>query len=238
MKIEKLQDLKSLQGFKFNNQFFVAYEGNPNFDSSNEDYKDCLEYIKNGGIVLPEFTIEEAFERAKAKKINELNSFILAEKTRPYTTFTAPELTPLIVNGKTQFKQGQPVSFIWYVDAIPNSKLTPESILNKCNLDMTSCIKTSILDVKSIDLASLRANLATCLNSKIIPYTTTITKEIENKKVQSTGMVNVFPIAESLANHIQQREVNSNVLNGIYLEKINNCKTVPEVEAITFTAGA
>lgn len=185
---------------------------------------------------------KEVFEylltQAKTQKIIELNSFILAEKTKPYTTFTAPELVPSIVNGKTQFKQGEPVSFIWYVDAIPNSKLTPESILNKCNLDMTSCIKASILDVKSIDLASLRANLATCLNSKIIPYTTTITKEIENKKVQSTGMVNVFPIAESLANHIQQREVNSNVLNGIYLEKINNCKTVPEVEAITFTAGA
>lgn len=173
-------------------------------------------------------------EKAKLNKINELNSFILAEKTKPYTTFTAPELTPSIVNGKTQFKQGEPVSFIWYVDAIPNSKLTPESILNKCNLDMTSCIKASILDVKSIDLASLRANLATCLNTKIIPYTTTITKN----GVQSTGMVNVFPIAESLANHIQQREVNSNVLNGIYLEKINNCKTVPEVEAIKFTTGA
>jgi len=180
--------------------------------------------------LIPQIQLEDA----KAQKISELNSFILAEKTKPYTTFTAPELTPSIVNGKTQFKQGEPVSFIWYVDAIPNSKLTPESILNKCNLDMTSCIKTSILDVKSIDLASLRTNLATCLNSKIIPYTTTITKN----GVQSTGMVNVFPIAESLANHIQQREVNSNVLNGIYLTQINNCKTVAEVEAITFTAGA
>ena len=178
--------------------------------------------------------IEYLLNQAKAQKINELNTFILAEKTKPYTTFTAPELVPSIVSGKTQFKQGEPVSFIWYVDAIPNSKLTPESILNKCNLDMTSCIKASILDVKSIDLASLRANLATCLNTKIIPYTTTITKN----GVQSTGMVNVFPIAESLANHIQQREVNSNVLNGIYLTQINNCKTVPEVEAITFTAGA
>lgn len=184
--------------------------------------------------LIPQIELEDA----KTQKINELNFFILAEKTKPYTTFTAPELTPSIVNGKTQFKQGELVSFIWYVDAIPNSKLTPESILNKCNLDMTSCIKASILDVKSIDLASLRANLATYLNTKIIPYTTTITKQIENKKVQSTGMVNVFPIAESLANHIQQREVNSNVLNGIYLEKINNCKTVPEVEAITFTTGA
>ena len=176
------------------------------------------------------------FTQAKAQKINELNGFILGEKTKPYTTFTAPELVPSIVGGKTQFKQGEAVSFIWYVDAIPNSKLTPESILNKCNLDMTSCIKTSILDVKSIDLASLKANLKTCLDSKIIPYTTTITKEIENKKVQSIGMVNVFPIAESLANHIQQREVNSNVLNSIYLTQINNCKTIEEVNLIKFTA--
>lgn len=170
--------------------------------------------------------------QAKAQKINELNTFILAEKTKPYTTFTAPELVPSIVGGKTQFKQGEAVSFIWYVDAIPNSKLTPESILNKCNLDMTSCIKASILDVKSIDLASLKANLKTCLDSKIIPYTTTITKN----GVQTTGMVNVFPIAESLANHIQQREVNSNVLNSVYLAQINNCKTIDEVNLIKFTA--
>ena len=172
--------------------------------------------------------------QAKTQKINELNTFILAEKTKPYTTFTAPELVPSIVGGKTQFKQGEAVSFIWYVDAIPNSKLTPESILNKCNLDMTSCIKASILDVKSIDLASLKANLKICLDSKIIPYTTTITKN----GVQLTGMVNVFPIAESLANHIQQREVNSNVLNNVYLSQINNCKTIDEVNLIKFTTGA
>lgn len=232
MKIEKLQDLKSQKGYKFNNQFFVAYESNFNFDPSNEDYKDCLEYIKNGGIVLPEFTQEEALERTKAQKINDLNTFICAEKTKPYTTFTAPELVPLIVGGKTQFKQSEPVSFVWYVDAIPNSKLTPESILNKCNLDMTSCIKTSILNVKSIDLVNLKTNLTTCLDSKIIPYTTTITKN----GVKSTGMVNVFSIAELLANHIQQREVNSNILNNVYLTQINNCKTIDEVNLIKFTA--
>ena len=233
MEIKQLKDLKSQKGYKFNNQFFVAYEGNPNFDSLNEDYKDCLEYIKNGGIVLPEFTPQEALERAKAQKINDLNAFIFAEKTKPYTTFTAPELTPSIVGGKTQFKQGEPVSFIWYVDAIPNSKLTPESILNKCNLDITTCIKTSIFDVKSIDLTSLKASLKTCLDSKIIPYTTTITKN----GVQLTGMVNVFPIAELLANHIQQREINSNIINSVYLTQINNCKNILEVEAIKFTTG-
>ena len=81
MKIEKLTDLKSQKGYKFNSQFFVAYEGNPNFDSSNEDYKDCLEYIKNGGIVLPEFTLQEALERAKAQKINDLKAnFEIASK--------------------------------------------------------------------------------------------------------------------------------------------------------------
>ena len=217
----KLKQLKN--GWDNNGSFIPKDEGN-------NDYQEIKKYIAEGG----EYEKFDWLADAKAQKINELNTFILAEKTKPYTTFTAPELIPSIVNGKTQFKQGEAVSFIWYVDAIPNSKLTPESILNKCNLDMTSCIKTSILDVKSIDLVSLKANLKTCLDSKIIPYTTTITKN----GVQSTGMVNVFPIAESLANHIQQREVNSNVLNSVYLTQIHNCKTIPEVEAIKFTTGA
>ena len=215
----KLKELKN--GWDSNDSFI------PN-DESNNDYQAIKKYIADGG----EYEKFDWLADSKTQKINELNSFIFAEKTKPYTTFTAPELVPSIVVGKTQFKQGEPVSFIWYVDAIPNSKLTPESILNKCNLDMTSCIKASILDVKSIDLVSLRANLKTCLDSKIIPYTTTITKN----GVQTTGMVNVFPIAESLANHIQAREVNSNVLNSVYLAQINNCKTIDEVNLIKFTA--
>jgi hypothetical protein len=209
-----------------NTWLFNGFEIPKNAD--NNEMQAIKKYIADGG----EYEKFDWLADAKTQKINELNAFIFAEKTKPYTTFTAPELVPSIVGGKTQFKQGEPVSFIWYVDAIPNSKLTPESILNKCNLDMTSCIKASILDAKSIDLASLKANLKTCLDSKIIPYTTTITKN----GVQSTGMVNVFPIAESLANHIQQREVNSNVLNSVYLAQINNCKTIDEVNLIKFTA--
>ena len=215
----KLKELKN--GWDSNGSFI------PN-DEGNNDYQAIKKYIADGG----EYEKFDWLADAKTQKINDLNTFILAEKTKPYTTFIAPELVPSIVNGKTQFKQGEPVSFIWYVDAIPNSKLTPESILNKCNLDMTSCIKTSILDAKSIDLASLKTNLKTCLDLKIIPYTTTITKN----GVQTTGMVNVFPIAESLANHIQAREVNSNVLNSVYLAQINNCKTIDEVNLIKFTA--
>jgi hypothetical protein len=214
--------IKELKNGWNNNGLYV-----PN-NETNNDYQEIKKYIAEGG----EYEKFDWLADAKTQKINELNTFIFAEKTKPYTTFTAPELVPSIVNGKTQFKQSEPVSFIWYVDAIPNSKLTPESILNKCNLDMTSCIKASILDVKSIDLASLKANLKICLDSKIIPYTTTITKN----GVQTTGMVNVFPIAESLANHIQQREVNSNVLNSVYLAQINNCKTIDEVNLIKFTA--
>ena len=43
-------------------------------------------------------TKEYRLTQAKAQKINDLNAFILAEKTKPYTTFTAPELVPSIVN--------------------------------------------------------------------------------------------------------------------------------------------
>lgn len=111
MKIEKLQDLKSQKGYKFNNQFFVAYEGNPNFDSSNEDYKDCIEYIKNGGIVLPEFTPQEELERAKAQKINEIGNAkeeaLYAPIAYLNTSFSASEracqnmLGNLVLNGET-----------------------------------------------------------------------------------------------------------------------------------------
>lgn len=111
MKIENLQDLKSQLGYKFNNQFFVAYESNPNFDSSNEDYKDCIEYIKNGGIVLPEFTPQEELERAKAQKINEIGNAkeeaLYAPITYLNTSFSASEracqnmLGNLVLNGET-----------------------------------------------------------------------------------------------------------------------------------------
>ena len=88
MKIKKLQEITSQKGYKINDQFFVAYEGNLNFDSSNEDYKDCIEYIKNGGIVLPEFTPEEALEKTRNNKLADLNKFYNSSECWTYTLFT------------------------------------------------------------------------------------------------------------------------------------------------------
>ena len=75
MQITKLQDISSQKGYKINDQFFVAYEGNSQFDKDNKDYQSCLEFIKNGGIVLPEFTVEELLARSKNFKLMELDNF-------------------------------------------------------------------------------------------------------------------------------------------------------------------
>jgi hypothetical protein len=75
MEIKKLKDLKSQKGYQFNEQYFVAYEGNSQFDATNQDYLACLKFIKNGGKLEPEFTQEEYLKRAKDNKIAELNNY-------------------------------------------------------------------------------------------------------------------------------------------------------------------
>jgi hypothetical protein len=92
MKIEKLQDITSQKGYKINDQFFVAYEENFQFDSSNEDYKDCLQYIKNGGIVLPEFTNQEYLNQAKNKKLADLDNYHDSDEIRNLTIKTSKNL--------------------------------------------------------------------------------------------------------------------------------------------------
>jgi len=47
-------------------------------------------------------------------------------------------------------------------------------------------------------------------------------------------VINIFPVAFSIADHIQNREINNNKLLKIKEIEINNCKTVEEVEAIKF----
>jgi len=223
MEITKLKDLKSQKGYQFNQQYFVAYEGNSLFDATNQDYLACLEFIKNGGKLEPEFTQEEYLKRAKDNKLAQLEAFILSKKTEPFTTHTAPEII-----GFNPYVFGADVKFIWYVDAIPNSNLTPESILNKCTLDTVDCINGAINN--SADFASFKVNYANFIKQKVVPYTTIITKN--NKQV--AGVVNIFPVVLTLANHIQQREISNNILLKIKQSEINNCKSVEEVEAIKF----
>jgi len=162
-------------------------------------------------------------QKAKDEKLAKLEAFILSKKTAPFTTHKAPEIT-----GVNPYVFGADVQFVWFVDAIPNSNLTPESILNKCTLDTVDCINNAINN--SADFASFKTNYANYIKQKIVPYSTQITK---NDK-QVAGVVNIFPVVLTLANHIQQREIDNNKFFKIKEYEINACKTVEEVEAIKF----
>ena len=221
MKIEKLKDLRSQKGFQFNEQFFVAYEGNSQFDANNKDYLACLEFVKNGGKLEPEFTPEEYLKRAKDEKLAKLEAFILSKKTEKYTSHTAPE----IIDGS---KIGAEVKFFWHVDSIPNSNLTPESVLNKCTMDYVSC--NDFAKKTATDYASEKTAYNNCLKQKIVPYPTTIIKDGK----EQAGVVNILPVAFSIADHIQNREINNNKVLKIKEIQINACKSVEEVEAIKF----
>jgi len=162
-------------------------------------------------------------QKAKDNKLAQLEAFILAKKTTPFTTHKAPEII-----GVNPLNIGADVQFVWFVDAIPNSNLTPESILNKCTLDTVDCINNAINN--SADFASFKTNYANYIKQKIVPYSTQITK---NDK-QVAGVVNIFPVVLTLANHIQQREIDNNKFFKIKEFEINACKSVEEVEAIKF----
>ena len=72
MQIQTIQDITSQKGYKVNNQFFVPYEGNSQYDRDNKDLLQILDWIKDGGIVQPEYTTEQLFEKAKQSKLAEI----------------------------------------------------------------------------------------------------------------------------------------------------------------------
>jgi hypothetical protein len=158
---------------------------------------------------------------AKDSKLAKLEAFILSKKTEKYTSHTAPE----IIDGS---KIGAEVKFYWHVDSIPNSNLTPESVLNKCTMDYVSC--NDLARKTSTDYASEKTAYNNCVKQKIVPYPTTIIKDGK----EQAGVVNILPVAFSIADHIQNREINNNKLLKIKEIQINACKSVEEVEAIKF----
>jgi hypothetical protein len=167
--------------------------------------------------LIPAIELQEA----KNEKLAKLEAFILSKKTEKYTSHLAPE----IIDGS---KIGAEVKFYWHVDSIPNSNLTPESVLSKCNMDYVSCV--NLAKKNGSDYTSEKSIYDNCVKQKIVPYSTTI---IKDGKEQS-GVVNIFPVAFSIADHIQNREINNNKVLKIKQIEINNCKTVEEVEAIKF----
>jgi hypothetical protein len=160
-------------------------------------------------------------QKAKNEKLAKLEAFILSKKTEKYTSHTAPE----IIDGS---KIGAEVKFYWHVDSIPNSNLTPESVLNKCTMDYVSC--NDLAKKTGTDYASEKTAYNNCVKQKIVPYPTTIIKDGK----EQAGVVNILPVAFSIADHIQNREINNNKLLKLKQLEINACKTVEEVEAIKF----
>jgi hypothetical protein len=194
----------------------------PKNAQSNTDFQKIQEFIKNGG----EYEKFDYLKNAKEEKLIKLEAFILSKKTEKYTSHLAPE----IIDGS---RIGAEVKFYWYVDSIPNSNLTPESVLSKCNMDYVNCV--NLAKKTGTDYATEKSIYDNCIKQKIVPYSTTIIKkDAEGKDKEQAGVVNIFPVAFSIADHIQNREINNNKLLKLKQLEINNCKTVEEVEAIKF----
>jgi len=160
-------------------------------------------------------------QKAKDEKLAKLETFILAKKTEPFTSHLAPE----IIDGA---RIGSDVKFHWHVNDIPNSNLTSESFLAKCTMDYVSC--NDFAKKTGTDYASEKTAYNNCVKQKIVPYPTTIIKDGK----EQAGVVNIFPVAFSLAGHIQTREIQNNILLKNKVIEITACKSVDEVEAIKF----
>jgi hypothetical protein len=204
-----LKELKN--GWNFNGLFV------PKNAESNTDYSQIQEWIKNGG----DYEKFDYLKDAKDNKLAQLEAFILSKKTEKYTSHLAPE----IIDGS---RIGAEVKFYWHVDSIPNSNLTPESVLAKCTMDYVSCV--NLAKKTGTDYASEKTIYDNCIKQKIVPYSTTIIKDGK----EQVGVVNILPVAFSIADHIQSREINNNKLLKIKEIQINACKSVEEVEAIKF----
>lgn len=141
MEIITIQDISSQKGYKINNQFFVAYEGNLQFDEKNEDYKNCLKWIANGGIVKPEFTDQEIILIAKENKIQELKTIRDEKNIEPLTNCTAKILNE---NGTL----GNDTGFLFYANRHQSNPASdPNAILTAC-LMLGQAISYSTRDLK------------------------------------------------------------------------------------------
>jgi hypothetical protein len=185
----------------------------------NEQILDKQMCVLNGKYQVYVESLSVQLQKAKDEKLAQLEAFILAKKTEKYTSHLAPE----IIDGS-----GAEVKFFWHVDSIPNSNLTPESVLNKCTMDYVSCLDYA--KKNSTDYASEKTIYDNCIKQKIVPYPTKIIKDGK----EQVGVVNIFPVAFSIADHIQNREINNNKLFKIKEIQINACKSVEEVESIKF----
>jgi hypothetical protein len=212
--------------FKAIKKIYPLIEGGYSYLENQVSPADCLVW-ENTQYPKPKWSEIEALipaielQDAKDTKLTQLEAFILSKKTEKYTSHLAPE----IIDGS---KIGAEVKFFWHVDSIPNSNLTPESVLSKCNMDYVSCV--NLAKKTGTDYASEKTIYDNCVKQKIVPYSTTIIKDGK----EQAGVVNIFPVAFSIADHIQNREINNNKVLKLKQIEINACKSIEEVEAIKF----
>jgi hypothetical protein len=224
MKIEKLKDLKSQKGYQFNQQYFVAYEGNSQFDANNQDYLACLDFIKNGGKLEPEFTPEELLKRAKEDKLAQLETNYQNFVDKPFKA-----KSKLIENGVPTNKD---VEYNFDCQTKDDAKRDPTVVCFATMLNylankngLINKALESAPDFNSFKQIIIEGDKT--LLSKI--YTPYITKDLNgNKIVAMFSYLN----ATQLAMHIGTRIASALENKAKIIADINNCKTIEELEKI------
>lgn len=125
MIIKKVIRLSS--GFKVNDQFFIPE------DTENNDYKDILTWVNNGGAIVDEFTPAQQLDQAKNKKIQEIKAVRDAKNIEPITDTQAE-----IINEDSGESMGANSYFVFYTNrhptnpaADPTALLTNAIVLNQ-----------------------------------------------------------------------------------------------------------
>lgn len=223
MQITQVQDIASQKGYKFNNQFFVGYEGNSNFDPENADYLAIKEYIKKGGIVDPEYTPQELLQRAKDQKLAQLRINFNSASQKPAILKDA-----VVVN-----KAGKPIDKIAAAPFfIPNG----ESLTDPVNIVLMGQIQKLYELIRFIK-DNPNKTFAECESAvyqksdnfekgMFLPYTTL------NQQNDKIVVLTTFRHSDSIKSHITNRVVNNIGALNIKEELIHNATSIEELEKI------
>lgn len=124
-------------------------------NAENGDIQAIKKYIAEGG----EYEKFDWLADAKQLKLQELQAFILAQKTEPFQKLTAPEVVSFDNRGRPIM--GAPVKFKYYNGTLPNSTIKSADIVNSASLDYLQCLNTILLRILSLDSSNTTSNLIT-----------------------------------------------------------------------------
>lgn len=205
MNIEKVKK-SGENSYIINNQFLVP------IDSQNAEFNSILEWVKNGGIIEPEFTNEELFEKAKEAKKNTLIENYNLEIAKPHPIEKAPKLDKL----------NKPIGF---TDA--EFRISNPDILKQETTIVFGGLFLSILKYLELLNPKHAEMMTQALNSAIpIPYSTK-NKKGEEVKIALTGIEN-FDIFKHLFVRISDKSSQLDLIKN----QIENAKTLDELEKI------